>query len=516
MELRPLVGLAGVVTAVAFAEMNDQVVGLVLPDIAGGLGLGQDAASWFRTLYLLGFSLGALVGGTLSAALGVRRFLLGAVALTCITSLLTPLSNALPALYASRLLQGVGEGALISNLILVALRVLPPAIRLYGLVFYALTATVIPALSTSVAALWTDVVDDWRFVFLQSLPLAALAGLLLWYGLPAEPPQLHKLRRFDLPGLLLAAPAFGCLAFVFGEGERFDWFNSPSVSVCMLFGGVFMALFAWREITADPPLMGLRLLGMRNLLYPAVALVMFVVIGLAASQVPITFLEEVQGYRPEQAQSVTLVVALSQFVLLPATARLLDFEGVDARAVGAVGLLCILAACGLGVTLNSDWNWEQFVGLQALQAVGQAFVVMPLLMIATNTLKPEQGPFGSSLVNAPRALAEAAGAGLLTVITRVRGGLHRTRILETLGDNRVALEQAGRAPSVLFQPGPGLRGPHADAVSALNALVGQQTTVLTTIDTYVVLGGLALVLLVLQITLPQRTYPPRIALAGQG
>ena len=243
---------------------------------------------------------------------------------------------------------------------------------------------------------------------------------------------------------------------------------------------------------------------------------LFIVIGLSASQVPITFLETVQGYRPAQAHVVTLVIALSQFAFLPATAWILDHKAVDARAVGAVGLLCIIAACLGGVTVNSAWNREQFFGLQMLQAIGQPLVVMPLLMIATNALSPEEGPFGSALVNAPRALAEAMGAGLLTLVMRFRGGLHRTRILETLGDNRVALEQSGVLPRVLFQPSPGGRGPHASAVSAVNALVTQQSMTLVTIDTYVVMAGLALILLVLQITVPERTYPPRIALAGQG
>ena len=516
MDTRPLLGLAGVVVAVAFSEMNDQVVGLVLPDIAGGLGLGQDAVSWFRTLYLLGYILGAVTGPSLAVVFSPRRFLLGGVALACVSALLTPLSSSLPLLYTSRVLQGVGEGAIISNLIAVALRVLPPAIRLYGLVFYALTATVIPALSTTVAALWTDVVEDWRFVFLQSLPLAVLAALLLWVGMPKQPPQLGKLKTYDWPGVALAATGFGALAVLFGEGERFDWFNSPTMSLCALAGAVATPLFIWRELRAESPLMGLHLLARRNLLYPATALVLFIVIGLSASQVPVTFLEQVQGYRPEQAQVVTLVIALSQFVLLPLTARLLDFERVDARMVGAAGLLCITAACVGGVTLNSGWNREQFFVLQALQAVGQPLVVMPLLMIATNSLTPEEGPFGAALVNAPRALAEALGAGLLTIVERFRGALHRTRILETLGDNRVALEQAGRLPGAVFQPGVGVRGPHADAVRALDALVRQQATTLVTIDTYVVMAGLALLLLVLQITVPERTYPPRIALAAQG
>ena len=41
----------------------------------------------------------------------------------------------------------------------IALRVLGPDIRLYGLSVYAMTATLTPDLATSFAALWTDGVD---------------------------------------------------------------------------------------------------------------------------------------------------------------------------------------------------------------------------------------------------------------------------------------------------------------------------------------------------------------------
>ncbi len=516
MDTKPLIGLAGVVVAVSFSELNDQVGNLALADIAGGLGIGQDAAGWLRTLYLLGYVMGAITGPSLAVIFTPRRFLLGGVLLTVATSLLFVVSDALPLLYGARLLQGVGEGMIISNLIAVALRALPPAIRLYGLIFYAMTATLIPALATSLAALWTGVAGDWRLIFIQSVPLAVVAGVLIWEGLPDQPMQLGKLRSYDWPGLALGVPAFGSLAVVFGEGERFDWFNSPVITLLALTGAITLPLFVWRELVADPPLMGLDLLKRRNLLYPASALVIFIVLGLSASQVPVTFLQTVQGYRPEQAHWVTLEIAAAQIVLLPAVAWLLDQPWVDARVVGASGLLLIAAGCLGGLLVDGTWTRDQFVPLQALQAVGQPLVVMPLLLIATNALTPEEGPFGSALVNAPRALAEAGGAGLIVLVGRFRGALHRDRLLDQIGQTRIFLAHAHGLPASLLHPATGGRGPGAAALQALGAAVQRETAVLTAVDTYIVMAALAGVLFLMQVFIPERTYPPRIALAGQG
>lgn len=516
MDIKPLIGLAGVVVGVSFSELNDQVVSAALPDISGGLGFGQDIGSWFRTIYLVGLVFGAVTGPSLAVAVSQRRFLIAAIGLDCLASLLFPVSDAVPLLYLSRGLQGIGQGFIISNLIAVALKVLPPPIRLYGLVFYALTATCIPSLATSLAALWTDVAGDWRLIFVQSLPMAALAGLLVWYGLPQEPPQTERFKDYDWLGAALATLGFGALIVLLEEGEQYDWFNSPVMSIMVLTGAVGVPLFVLRELKAKSPLIGFFLLKRRNLAYPASALVIFLLISASASQAPITFLQAVQGYRPVQAQEVALIIALSQFVLLPATAWLLDFEWVDARWVSAVGLLFILASCGNGLLVSSVWNRDQFVPLQALQAVGLPLVIMPLLMIATNALTPQEGPLGASLVNATRGLAEAMAAGFLAVIGRVGGATHRFQILDTVGANRIALSQLGRLPAALVSPDPGGHGPGAGALRTLSGVLNQQIATLVTIDTYAGIAAVVVVLIVVLAIVPEYTPPPRIALAGQG
>ena len=90
-----------------------------------------------------------------------------------------------------------------------------------------------------------------------------------------------------------------------------------------------------------------------------------------------------------------------------------------------------------------------------------------------------------------------------------RGGTHRVRITELLGENRLLLGQLGGLPA--DPQAAAARGP----LGALNAEIERQVTVLTTIDCYVVVAALALGLLILLALLPTRTYPPRIALAGQ-
>src|SRR3546814_13412521 len=91
-------------------------------------------------------------------------------------------------------------GTMIPVLMMAALKFLPPHIRLHGLALYALTATFAPNLSIWLAGQWTDGLFDWRWVYWQILPLAAIAALLIGWGLPKDPIQTDRFPRANWPG----------------------------------------------------------------------------------------------------------------------------------------------------------------------------------------------------------------------------------------------------------------------------------------------------------------------------
>ncbi len=315
----------------------------------------------------------------------------------------------LPLLYRLRFLQGLSGGFIIPCLWIVGLRVLAPPIRLYGLAAYALSATSAPNLATTLTALWEDVVY-WPFVFYEALPLCALATALIWYGVEQDPPQYQRFKQFDLPGAILFVIGFGAFTTLLEQGDRDDWFNSQLICVLALVGVVAIPLFILNEFKQPSPLFGVTLLKRRNIAYSLIALSTFLLLSLSASTLPTAFLQDVAGFRPAQAYVATIGIALAPLVMRPLTAVLLNYEDVDARVVSFVGMACILAACIGNVYLTSVWQGGGFLLWEAPQAIGQSFIVMLLLMMATNAVKkPEEGPLASALVNSCRALAEPVG-----------------------------------------------------------------------------------------------------------
>ncbi len=515
MELKPLLGLLGVVIAALTAEFNDGVSGTALPDIRGGLGIDLDQGTWLTSLYATGQVIGMSLSPWWAVTLTVRRWTLSAIGLCCVSTIFIPFTSNLTLLYGLRFLQGLSGGFIIPCLLIVGLRVLAPAIRLYGLALYALTATFGPNMATTLAALWTDVVA-WQFVFFEALPLCALAGVLVWYGVAQDQPKYERLPHFDLPGALLSTIGFTALITMLEQGDRYDWFNSRTICVLALVSAVALPAFVINEFGQPCPLFGFFLLKRRNLAYGLITLFTFLLIAQSASTIPNDFLVQVAGFRPIQAYAVTLVVAASQLVLLPLVAVLLNFKNVDARVVSFAGMLCVLIACIGNVFLTSVVQGGGFLIWQGLQAIGEPMIVLPLLMMSTNTIeKPEEGPLASALINTSRGLAEPVGTWLIALIMRWRGGLHTSRILDQSGQGSYSVIAGpagliqGNLPPLLPDGQPRFPG----SLEAFMAEVQIQSRVMSLSDSFAVFGGLVVFLMIVLAVLPVRTYPPRIALA---
>ena len=485
-----MLGLIGILLTVIGSEFNDQVATVALADIRGGLAISHDSGTWFESLYVSAEIFGAGVSPWFLLTLSLRRWALIVSALAGMAGALIPFSPNEQALYALRVIEGVGGGAAFPMLLTAALRVLTPDARLYGLALYGLTSTLTPALGAPLAALWTNLVG-WRSVFWEGIPIFTMGAALVLAGVPREPAQLDRFRKIDWRGMLMLVVVFGPFSTLLYQGDRLDWFNSTLICVLALISAVGLPLFVVNEWCHELPLFKLQMLGRPNLLFGSIELFLFLIIGQSSSTMPIQFLTQVQGFRPEQFAPLTGLVAGIQIVMLPLMAWVLDHERVDVRAVNLVGLLLVFSACAGASFATAYWYPAQFYLWQAVQAIGQPMVVLSMLMMSTNTIgKPEEGPFASALINMPRMVAEAAGAWLLNLVVRWRGELHYNRIVDQLGQDDVRLG------------------------SRAGALVQQQATVLTLSDAYLVFACLPLLAAVVLLLITKRTPPPRILLAG--
>jgi DHA2 family multidrug resistance protein len=106
--------IAVLVAFASFMEVLDTTIAnVVLPYIAGGLGVSVDEASWVVTTYLVANAVSPTASSFLARLLGRKNFFLICLALFTASSLLCGYAWNLDALLLFRLVQGLGGGGMV-------------------------------------------------------------------------------------------------------------------------------------------------------------------------------------------------------------------------------------------------------------------------------------------------------------------------------------------------------------------------------------------------------------------
>ncbi|HEY1454205.1 MAG TPA: MFS transporter, partial [Roseiarcus sp.] len=106
--------IAILVALAAFMEVLDTTIAnVVLPYIAGGMGVSDDEASWVVTTYLVANAVSLTASPFLARRLGRKTFFLICLGLFSISSILCAQAWNLDSLLLFRLLQGLAGGGMV-------------------------------------------------------------------------------------------------------------------------------------------------------------------------------------------------------------------------------------------------------------------------------------------------------------------------------------------------------------------------------------------------------------------
>src|SRR5208282_5982672 len=146
-----------------------------------------------------------------------------------------------------------------------------------------------------------------------------------------------KREGIDYWGLGLLVVFIGALQMTLDKGQEDDWFSSSFISTAVILAGIAFALFLWRELHVEHPIVDLRLFKRRNI--AMTQLVMFMVgASLYSTTVLIPqYLQEVMGYSARQAGMAISTGGLVLMVLFPVAGFLAP--KFDPRLMVAIGFV---------------------------------------------------------------------------------------------------------------------------------------------------------------------------------
>ncbi|MCX8960499.1 MFS transporter [Erwinia psidii] len=507
--LRLALGLIGVLIAALTSGLNDRVTDMALADIRAAVGLDYDSASWITPACQAAEVAAMMIAPWFAVTFSLRGFALAVASGFAITAVLQPFASTPLSFITLRVIQGMFGGALPPLLMTVALRFLPPGIKLYGLAAYALTATFGPNMAASLAAFWTDSVG-WQFVFWQVIPPVFVACLLMSWGLPQDPLRLERLRQIDLFGMLTGCSGTALMILSLSQGERLDWLNSPLIVAMLLSSTILLILFFINEWYHPLPLFRLQLLARRNLSHGLLALAGILLVTLSGSALPSAYFAQVDGFRAAQFAPLALAVGLPQLLLAPLMAALLNRRWIDSRWMFYCGAALLCLSCLFGMQITGDWARQNFWGIQLLQALGQPMLILPVLMSATSVVHPPEGPYASAMFNTVRGFASVAAGSLIENMLTHREKFHSYSIFDRLGNQPWLMTADTTTSAGSLKPLlPDGSVSSVGNLSQFATLVKHQALILSISDAYFIIAGFILLLVLFTLWLPTRVYPPQ-------
>jgi DHA2 family multidrug resistance protein len=483
--------IAMTVTLATFMEVLDtSIANVALPHIAGNLSVGEDAATWILTSYLVSNAIVLPISGWLAGVIGRKRFYMTCVALFTVSSLLCGLAPNLGWLIVLRVLQGAGGGGLAPSEQAILADTFPEEKRGMAFAVYGMAVVLAPAIGPTLGGIITDS-TSWRWIFFINVPVGILS-LILSSRLLKDPPHTRAARTggVDWLGLGLIIVGVGCLQILLDKGEREDWFASHLIvflAVVTVTSLVAAVIWEWRH---KHPIIELRLLRARN--FSTGNLLMFVLgFVLYGSTVLLPqFLQTLMGYSATQAGETLSPGGLVVLVLLPLVGVLL--AKVDARWLIAFGMAATAAALWHMTGISLDIDFRTAVEYRMLQSVGLAFLFVPINTVAYVGVPPEKSNQVSAILNLSRNLGGSVGISILTTLIIRRAQLHQVRLVAhaTPFDRQVRQTVAGVSQRLVahgFSPADATRR----AWALLHAALARQAQTLAYVDVMAMLAILS-------------------------
>jgi len=437
VSVKTWVAVIGATLGAFMAVLNIQIVNASLADIQGAIGAGIDDGGWISTSYLIAEIVVIPLSGWLAQVFSVRLYLLTNAVLFLVLSAACALAQDLPQMIALRAVQGVTGGVLIPMAFTLIITLLPKAKQPIGLALFALSATFAPAIGPTIGGYLTEN-WGWQYIFYVNLAPGALMVGMLYFSLDAKPMKLSLLREGDWPGIITMAIGLSALQTVLEEGNKDDWFGSPFIVRLTVIAAVALSLFLWIELTAERPLLNLRLLLRRNFGLGMSANFLLGVALYGSVYILPVYLSRIQGYNSEQIGMVLAWTGLPQLVLIPLVPRLM--KRFDPRLVIAAGFVLFAASSFMNIYMTTDYATDQLFWPNVVRAIGQALVMTPLSAVATAGIEAENAGSASGLFNMMRNLGGAVGIAVLQTFLTKREQYHSNVLMQSIS----MFEQATR------------------------------------------------------------------------
>ena len=474
--------------------IDTSIVNVALTQMMGNLSATQQEVTWVVASYGIANVIVIPMTGFLAEQFGRRNYYFVSVVIFTIASIACGQSTNIWELVAFRFIQGIGGGALMATSQAILIDTFPPRQLPLGQALFGMGVIIGPTIGPTLGGYIVDSNLGWPWIFYVNVPVGILAAIFTLLFI-RDPERIKNaiprpLREIDWAGIGLLILGVGSLQLVLEQGETEDWFESAYINTFVLLAAVGIIGFIWRELTAEKPIVDLRVLGKSRNLAVGAFLSFVLGFGLFASVFvfPI-FTQRILGFSAAQTGLMLLPGALASGFMMPIIGKALQ-AGVPQKFMIPLGFTIFFfftfwMASRISPTAGEgDFFWPLMV-----RGVGLGLIFLP---ITTMSLAGLQG----------KDAGQAAG---LTGMIRQLGGSFGVAIVGTYLERNIAANRVGLLPNIsLYNPatvqriqaftqnfvnkGFPLEQAQRQAYAALEGILMKQVSIITYSQVFTALG----------------------------
>ena len=432
--------LLAVLLATLATVMSSTMGNVVIPDVMGTFGIGQDQAHWIYTGFLSAMAAGMLLNAPLVTRFGPRNVLLGTLAVFSVAALFGQYVPSFAGVVMARIAQGLCAGLVQPLGLSVVFLAFPPEARGKAMGWYGMGIVFGPAIGPLIGGFIMEEAH-WRMVLAAPLPVMFVAACLASRFVPGRDEDAVR-TPFNAVSFVLVVGSVMLFLTGISAGQRDGW--TTDQVFFLLFGSASaMIAFILRELSTPNPLLQLRLFTYPK--YVAAAVVAFVFgAGVFGTLYIIPVLvQTVQGLSPLGSGLVLLPGGIVMLIAFPFAGQIAG--KFPAYVTIGSGLLILVCSCwllaGTGI-LTTFWTMAALI---ALGRVGLSMIHPALSLITLEAVPRELAAYASGTNYFIRMTGGAIGVNALAIYmdSRIAGHGHELLISQT-ADNFVSTDLRDR------------------------------------------------------------------------
>jgi EmrB/QacA subfamily drug resistance transporter len=400
-----------IVLGAIMSILDTTIVNVALRSLSTELHTSLDDIQWVVTGYLL--ALGATIPLTawLARRVGARRLYLIALVVFVAGSALCGLAWSSGSLIAFRVLQGLGGGMVMPVGQMILIRAAGPKNLARVMSAIGVPMILAPVLGPTLGGLLIEHAG-WQWIFFVNVPIGAVAVAAALRLLPADHPETAG--PLDALGFVLAGGGVVAITYGLAESGHAGSLAASAVLVPLAIGVALLAVFVWRALHIEHPLLDLRLYA--NRAFSAAALTTFA-LGAALFGgmilMPLYF-QIVRGDSVVETGLLLIPQGIGAAIGMQLAGRATERFGGGLTAL--VGTIVMLAATLPFALITDQTPYAVINGAMLVRGFGLGLCMMPAWTAAFAVLRPEQVGDATPQLTVVQRVGGSIGTAVLTVI----------------------------------------------------------------------------------------------------